>query len=90
MTKREMINRVAAGIRSCNEPPDYFIFVDNEAVEWNDECICNIPVLYSSYKIRHMDNHNVTHESLFIPVWKDIMNVEEDVNYFEGYDNYCE
>ncbi len=52
MEKREIIERVAAGLRKMNVKPDYLLYFDEKIdFAWDEETICGIPVLHSTNSV---------------------------------------
>jgi hypothetical protein len=69
MEKKQIIEKVAAGLRSMTTPPDYFVIIENEDVYWDEDTICNIPVLHTGCYAISFHPWSDT-ECPFIPMWK--------------------
>ena len=50
--ERDIIKRVAAGLRRMSKPPDYFLFIPTEKMPYLYMIISEIPVIYTDANIR--------------------------------------
>ena len=86
MNKRDIIERVASGLRKMDIKPDMFVY-NNTDDTWDDDDICGIPVMNSS-NFKLYAEGSLTYECNFLPTWKrDYLTMWKDLDYFyKGYD----
>ena len=69
MDQKEIIEKVAAGLRRMEKKPDYLLFlkfhVKDETV-WDNEEICGIKVIHTDEVLHSNDEKDVP----FFPCWK--------------------
>lgn len=90
MTRTEIIERVAAGIRNMDVAPDAFLFSRNSEYDWNETEIIKIPVFFTDDFMLYHYNENIGDPlCLFLPMWRDIPNSTLLTKYFfEGWGSF--
>jgi hypothetical protein len=85
ITQREIIERVAAGLRKMDIAPDYFLCLD-ECMDEGE--LLGIPLIFASPLLIHTSvEDSLTVECPYIPVYKDRKDHSMDVHYFfDGYE----
>ncbi len=65
MNNKELIERIAAGLRQIKTPPDFFLFIENHSLlELN--MICGIPILFSCF----INKKYLYDQIPVLPMWK--------------------
>lgn len=86
MNRREMIEKIASGLRRMNTPPDFFMVYpqDEDNFEWDEETILDIPVLYCSWEYLRFKPYGDV-ECPFIPCFKQMPKKDESYAFGRGY-----
>lgn len=97
MTKQEMIERVAAGLRKIGETPDALLFSFYSTEDdwdkydiWDEPEILGIPVFHVDYPIYFYFNDSISHpECRFMPIWKSERTANQFLSkqFFEGWED---
>ena len=68
METKDIIEKVAAGLRRMKNKPDYLLFMQFHAQDWvwDFETICGIPVLYTDEFLHRDDDRDCPFEPCFL------------------------
>ena len=67
MEKREIIERIASGLRKMKNAPDFLLCLDDD---FDDEPLCGIPLIFTSQlDVVLSAQSSVSKDCLFLPVW---------------------
>lgn len=86
MDKKQMIEKVAAGLRRMNTKPDYFLWLLSLSGDyvWDEEQICGITVIYTSSSLTTSES-----DCPFHPCWKNEKDYILEVSRFKiGFEDY--
>jgi hypothetical protein len=84
---RELIERVAAGLRRMDNKPDFLLYLKDDV---DLERICDIQLLFGDGLLVHLSGDADNADCYFLPIWKDNKNHFMDTfHFFKGYEEYC-
>jgi hypothetical protein len=69
MNRREVIERVASGLRNMQEVPIAFLYLNIDDQVWDEPEILGIPVYYSDFNIQSGLNGGLSTPCRFVPLW---------------------
>ena len=87
MERKEIIERVAAGLRKMDTKPDFLLFIDNKTdFTWDEDTICGVPVLHT---ILAVNNDYDGDDFFFHPAFNnESVKMEMQIRYFQkGFNN---
>jgi len=90
MDRNIIIDKVAAGLRRMETPPDCFVFLssgdedEDEKWTWDEETILGIPVLHCSFQFLKFRPYSDT-DCPFLPVYKMKGHKDETYHFARGY-----
>jgi hypothetical protein len=96
MTRHEIIERAAAGLRNMDEAPDAFMYAPinydetwDDLENWNEPEILGIPVYHFDCPIFYHYNGGLTIECPFMPIWKSERSDKQFMSkyFFQGWED---
>lgn len=83
---KQVVEKVAAGLRCMNEKPDYFVFIPNGAWTWDLSEILGIPVIHCRWQFLNFRPYSDI-DCPFLPCWREEKECESTYQFGRG---YCE